>query len=284
MRRWVAARAVREDAGMSADRTRLRGTFDTAARRYHQARPDYPEALFDALLTATGTTPGQRVLEVGCGTGKATLPLARRGLAVTCVELGPALATEARRRLARHPRVEVLDGDFEQVPERGRFDLVCAATAWRWVDPALRYRRAHGLLHPGGHLAFWSATHVFPDGGDPFFAEIQPVYEEIGAAPPTGAARPRPHELPDECAEIEAGGLFEVSLVRRFDWEVRYRTGEYLALLDTFSGHIAMRPEQRAHLYAEIRRRLAARPDGSLRRRWGAVLHIARRRPDPREC
>ena len=26
---------------------------------------------------------------------------------------------------------------------------------------------------PGGHLAFWSATHVTPDGGDPFFVEIQ---------------------------------------------------------------------------------------------------------------
>jgi hypothetical protein len=50
----------------------------------------------------------------------------------------------------------------------------------------------------------------------------------------------------------------------------------YLALLDTFSGHIAMQPWQRERLYAEIRRRLAQGPDGQPHRHWGAVLHVAR--------
>jgi hypothetical protein len=49
----------------------------------------------------------------------------------------------------------------------------------------------------------------------------------------------------------------------------------YIDLLNTFSGHIAMEAWQRDGLYGEIRRRLAARPDGLLRRHWGAVLHIA---------
>lgn len=51
----------------------------------------------------------------------------------------------------------------------------------------------------------------------------------------------------------------------------------YIDLLDTFSGHIAMQPWQRQRLYGEVRRRLAERPDGLLRRHWGAVLHVARR-------
>jgi hypothetical protein len=48
-------------------------------------------------------------------------------------------------------------------------------------------------------------------------------------------------------------------------------------LLDTFSGHIAMEQWQRDRLYGEIRRRLAERPDGTLRRHWGSVLQVARR-------
>src|SRR6266571_4803774 len=59
------------------------------------------------------------------------------------------------------------------------FDLVFAATAWNWIDPARRYALAWRALRPGGHLAFWNALHVFPDGGDPFFREIQDVYDEI---------------------------------------------------------------------------------------------------------
>jgi hypothetical protein len=56
----------------------------------------------------------------------------------------------------------------------------------------------------------------------------------------------------------------------------------YLRLLDTFSGHIAMAAPKRARLYGEIRRRLAERPDGLLRRHWGSVLQVARRLDAPR--
>lgn len=75
-----------------------------------------------------------------------------------------------------------------------------------------------------------------------------------------------------------ASGLFDLVLVEHEDWEAVYDADGYLALLDTFSGHISMAPDKREHLYAEIRRRLAARPDGRLRRHWGAVVHVARRR------
>jgi hypothetical protein len=119
---------------------------------------------------------------------------------------------------------------------------------------------------------------VVPDGGDPFFAEIQEIYDEIGEGLPDDAVYLRPGELPEEAAEIEATGLFEDVQVRHFDWEISYDADGYIGLLDTFSGHIAMESWQRDRLYAEIRRRLAGRPDGRLRRHWGAALHVARRR------
>lgn len=96
-------------------------------------------------------------------------------------------------------------------------------------------------------------------------------------------ARPAGQRLPQARrdrrldAEIEASGLFTGVAVRRFDWEIRYTAEAYIRLLDTFSGHIAMAAWQRDRLYGEIRRRLAARPDGQLRRHWGAMLHVARK-------
>lgn len=262
------------------DRERLRQTFESAAERYHEARPDYPQELYAALIGLSEVRPGADALcEVGAGPGKATLPLARRGFRITCVELGAELAAQARRNLAAYPRVTVINADFEgwRPDPPQRFALVFAATAWHWIDPEVRYRRAWELLRPGGRLAFWDATHVFPDGGDPFFRELQDVYDEIGEGLPPGATFARPAELADSAAEIEATGLFTGVAVRRFDWEIRYTAESYIRLLDTFSGHIAMAGWQRDRLYGEIRRRLAARPDGQLRRHWGAVLHVARR-------
>ena len=173
------------------DRERLGHTFNEAAGSYHRVRPDYPAELFDDLIAIAGLAPGDHLLEVGCGPGKATLPLARRGFRVTCIEPGPELAAAARRNLAGLD-AEVIEGRFEEWRARPgeRFDLVYAATAWHWIDPAVRYRQAWQVLRPGGHLAFWSALHVFPDGGDPFFREIQEVYEEIGEGLPAGEGGP----------------------------------------------------------------------------------------------
>lgn len=270
---------VAERTNPDADRERLRRTFDQVAGSYHRARPDYPGELFADLVAIAGLRPGDRLLEIGCATGKATLPMARRGMHVTCVELGTALAAAARRNLSGLD-VEVVEGSFERWrPAPGeQFDLVFAATAWHWVDPARRYALAWQVLRPGGHLAFWDAFHVFPDGGDPFFREIQDVYDEIGEGLSPGSAWPRPGELPEQAAEIQASGRFEVVHIRHFDWEQVYDADGYVELINTFSGHIVMAGWQRERLYGEIRRRLNQRPDGLLRRHWGAVLHIARRR------
>jgi SAM-dependent methyltransferase len=297
-----------------SERERLRRMFDAVAEEYQGARPEYPDALYEALIGLTGVVAGRDELcEVGCASGKATLPLARRGFAISCVEIGGALAAEARRNLAGFGRVRVEQADFEswsggvgdaefesrtggvghadyesRTPGQsagtvrddgvGGFGLVFAATAWHWIDPAVKYRKAWSLLRPGGHLAFWTATHVFPEsGGDPFFAEIQDVYDEIGSGMPADWVSPTPATLPDSRAEIEASGLFTDVAVRRFDWEVRYTADEYIRLLETFSSNLSMEAWQRGRLYGEIRRRLALRPDGLLRRHWGTVLNVARR-------
>src|SRR3989337_4360405 len=94
------------------DRERLRGAFDGAPALYDRARLSYPEQPFDDLIQLAGLQPGASLLEIGCGTGRATLPLARRGFRVTCVELGENLAAVARRNLADFTHVTVVTSPF----------------------------------------------------------------------------------------------------------------------------------------------------------------------------
>lgn len=216
------------------------------------------------------------MLELGPGTGKATLPLAQRGYEIVGLELGPGLASVARRNLAAHPQAEIVNEPFESWEPAGRrFDAVVAFTAFHWIDPQVRFSKSAALLWPHGSLAVVATQHVLPNGGDPFWAEVQEDYDAVDPSddnhPP-----PRPADVPDLAEEIAASGCFETPVVRRYLWEVSYTAAEYVDLLDTYSGHLSLEPAKRERLYARIRERIERRPIPAVTKTYLAMLHVAR--------
>lgn len=264
---------------MSAEeRHRLRATFDEDAELYRRARPVYPEQLFDELTELASLRPGDRVLEIGCGTGQATHPLARRGFDVVCVELGPELAAVARRELAGFPNVEVLNAAFEPwEPARAGFVAVVAFTAFHWLDPESRHAKTARLLRDCGSLAIVETQHVLPEDGDAFFVEVQEDYDAIW---PDDENRPppRPEEVADLRTELAGSDLFGEIAVRRYLWDVVYTADQYVDVLSTYSGHRALDQARREQLLERIRRRVEQRPGSRVRKTYLATLHVARRR------
>src|SRR5215217_377875 len=115
---------------IDAFRTQLRVTFNEDAELYDRCRPGYPRKLFADLADLTQIGSGSRVLEIGCGTGKATAPLASFGCVLTAVELGEDLAKVARRNLTEFTNAEVIAAPFEAWPlPEAKFDTVVSATA-----------------------------------------------------------------------------------------------------------------------------------------------------------
>jgi SAM-dependent methyltransferase len=235
------------------DRELLRTTFGSVAELYDRARPEYPAAVYDDLAELAGLQAESRVLEIGPGTGKATVELARRGYAVTGVELSPELAAVARRKLTAFPQAEVEVGDFEfWKPREPGFDAVVAFTAFHWVAPELRYAKPARLLRPGGALAVVHTHHVRND--EPFWLESQEDYDAVVPDPDNG-----PPPLPDEVSRLEPDAeLFPAVARRRHPVETVYSADEYVALLGTYSDNLALPREQREELFRRLHARIAA--------------------------
>ena len=259
------------------ERELLRATFDEAAELYDRARPGYPPAVFDDLAALGGLGPGARVLEIGAGTGKATVPLAARGYAVTAVELGAQLAAVARRNLAGYPAVRVVVAPFETwpLPEQP-FDAVVSATAFSWIDPAVRVTKAAGALRPGGALATISTYHI-AGGTERFFAEAQACYERWDPATPPGLRLPVATAIPQDSAELDRSGLFGAAVFRRYEWDLAYATGAYLDVLRTYSGHLLLDAERRRRLLECLARLIDLRYGGRITKRYLTELRIAHR-------
>lgn len=260
---------------MSSD---LRATFDTVAELYDRARPRYPEAVIDDLIQLSGLPKGGRVLEIGCGTGVATLPLAQRGYRITAVELGANLAAVARRNLAAFPDVTIETAAFEDwTPVGAPYDLVFAATAFHWLDHAVAVPKIASLLRPGGAVAIIGGSHV--RGGDvAFFDAVQECYTRwMRDTTPEGTRLKPVDEIPPPGREIEASGLFGPVEHRRHVWFRRFTTATYLDELNTYSGHIALPDADREALLACIATHLDRDFGGAITKAYLSDVAVARR-------
>lgn len=257
-------------------REELRKTFGEDAELYDRVRPTYPPRLYDDLETLLGYPHRPRVLEIGCGTGQATAPMIERGWSVKAVELSPTLAKVAREKL---PELEVITADFESWPlPAEKFDLVMSATAFHWIDPAVRVPKSADALRPGGLLAV-VATHHVKGGTEQFWIDVQQCYEQWTEDAAPGGPRPA-SEVPQDPTEIDASGRFGSVIFRRYEWEQRYSAAEYLDLLSSYSGHRALTSHARDGLYECVRALIEAN-GGSVTKRYLTELTAANRLNQP---
>lgn len=226
---------------------RLRSrSFGAVAELYDLRRPGYPADLFDTVL-ALG--PGRRVLDVGAGTGRASLALSDRGAHVLAVEPDPGMAAVLRRR-AEGWAVDVQEAAFEEcVVPPASFDLVVAAQSWHWVDHEQGVRVAADALVPGGHLClWWNRPNVLVG---PLWDAVEAVYRYLAPdLKPVVLGHPAtldPDDLPP------APGFGEWTY-RHWQWTQDYGAQEYAELLNTHSDHALLPPIQREMMMEAIAR------------------------------
>lgn len=217
-------------------------SFGSIAENYDRYRPSYPAALIDDLVALSPSS----VLDVGCGTGKAAVLLAARGLSVLGVEIDERMADVAR---SHGLAVEV--GAFETWDAAGRsFDLIVSGQAWHWIDPTLGVPKAVRLLRPGGTLAlFWN----FYATREPLATQIDVVYRKHVPELMSSldalkeANRHRPYLAP-----LESSGLFSSIETRKYPWEHLIDTASWIGMVRTHSDHLMLAPDRREALLADV--------------------------------
>jgi SAM-dependent methyltransferase len=252
--------------------------FGEVADLYDRYRPTYPRGVFDRMVEFGHLRSGDRALEVGAGTGRATRPLALRGLAVTALEPSPAMARLARQNTSDIAGVRVEEASFEDWPLPPEpFRLLASAQAWHWIRAEVAYGKARDALEPGGTLALvWNSATGEGNrtgGGAELDAEIEEVYRR--EVPRLAKGVPREREL-DRRDEIEASGAF-VEVVREdYPWSTSYTSEEYLGLLRTHSDHRLLDPPALERLLDGIGLVLAGH-GGGIDQSYVARLYLARR-------
>jgi SAM-dependent methyltransferase len=161
------------------------------------------EPLGDWAIGALGPSSGDRILDVGCGTGQTSLALAARVGAhgsVVGVDISGLMLNVARRRAdaAGLPQVRFEEADAQSFPfEAGEFDGVFSRFGVMFfADPRAAFVNIRRALKPGGRLAFvcWRSMAenpwMRPSVGNVFADLAPPPPPEPGAPGPFGFADP----------------------------------------------------------------------------------------------
>ena len=142
----------------NVDPARARG-FDAWAGDYDRYRPTYPVELFDAIAQLLPIPRQPHVVDLGAGTGRASLAMAELGWRVTAVEPGKPMLDVLRGRASNEGLlVSTVQANAESTGlDPASADLVTAAQAFHWFDKDRALQEAARILKPSGGLAlFWN--------------------------------------------------------------------------------------------------------------------------------
>jgi SAM-dependent methyltransferase len=246
--------------------------FDEIAAEYDRHRPTYPGELVDQACRVAGIGTGDRVLEIGCGSGQLTRALAARGLRVTALEPGKSLIALAGKNLEGAGEVEFVNARFEDASlPRERFQAVFSASAFHWIDPEVGWRKAADVLVPGGTLAlvqyFGLEEPRSKADQDAVLAALAKVAPDIAAGWPTyrdlDATLAGMEERRGNIAEVwawlgnydigrdHAGRLFDDAQAAVMPKLIEQTADELNALVRTLSFYARISPAQRQALERE---------------------------------
>ncbi|KAI9671413.1 MAG: hypothetical protein M1831_004322 [Alyxoria varia] len=214
---------------MSSTDPTFRTHTSDSANSYHKHRPAYPSALYEHILAQHTSTSGQlgTVVDVGCGTGRATRELAKcfdRAVGVDpgeeMVEVAKAVGGKTRNTVessvsrsdegSRGREIEYVVAEAEKVTYaldgedmelEGQVDMVTAAMAAHWFDLPRFYVQAARLLRPGGTLVFWTSGSMYPHPTHtPHADEVHSILQNLETV------ELAPYELPPnrKCRELYA--------------------------------------------------------------------------------
>jgi SAM-dependent methyltransferase len=244
-----------------------------------------------------GLREGDRVLEIGCGTGQLTRSLLARGLRVSALEPGDRLIRIAEENLKDAGDVELLHARLEDTPlPREGYGAVFSASAIHWVDPDLGWRKIADALVPGGTLAliqyFGLREQRSGDDQEALLSAVRMHAPELAATWPNyrdldgliAGVQERRRNIADawgwlgdhDLGREYVAGLFEDLELATMPTVVEHTADEINALLGTMSFWARLSPEQREAL-ANENHALHVRLGRPIRSSTVAALLTARR-------
>ncbi len=158
--------------------------FDQVSESYLDARPEYPQELYDEVLPMLFANKSnnrlENVLEVGSGSGQATNKLCSFSHALDCIEPGVNFVKLLNTKFKGNDAVKIHQCTFEEFKSDKKFDLIFSGCALHWIPKTIVLTKSDELLKSGGWLAgVWNMPRFEAPIYDIIQSVILPLYPDF---------------------------------------------------------------------------------------------------------
>jgi SAM-dependent methyltransferase len=219
--------------------------FDAWADEYDRYRPGYPDEVFETIEARLGLPQQPVVVDLGAGTGRASLAMAALGWRVTSVEPGRPMLELLRERASEQGLiVSTIQANAESTGlDPTSVDLVTAAQAFHWFAEEPAMTEIARILRPGGGLAlFWNVRDATRSPFLAEYAELLKSSKESGEDPGIGQYEARGRDATQRALERAPG--FEPPELVELHQEATMTDEEFVGMAFTASYvRVGMSPE-----------------------------------------
>jgi SAM-dependent methyltransferase len=248
------------------DPVKFHDHFSALAAQYAQARPEYPQALFDWIASVV---PARNLCwEAGCGSGQASRDLARVFERVFATD--PSAAQIANAQGRANVTFAVEPGEACSLPDASA-DAACVAQALHWFDLPKFFAECNRVLRPGGVLFAWGYQDIEVDDG---IAEANAAFQ----------ARIRDDWAPQRYFIDEAYAAFEFPFAKieapRFELRAEWDLPRLLGYFSSYSAvklHRERTGEDAVALHADAFAEAWGDPQRTRTMRWPLFVHARRK-------
>ncbi|MBT3406404.1 methyltransferase domain-containing protein [Candidatus Woesearchaeota archaeon] len=222
--------------------------FGNISVLYDAARITYPEQLIADIIDFSNIKPKGTILDIGCGTGQATLPLVQKQFKVTGLDISQQMIDVAKEKC---PNADFKVGTFEDAElAENTFDLIVSGMAWHWVSSKNRYNKVHRILKENGTLAlFWSYQQKEKSEFVMAVSKILDKYDGVNRGPAGSLVK----ETADkDYNDLKKSDLFASVDIKTYEVNFDYTLQNYIDLVTSYGWVQKLPDDKRTNLIKDL--------------------------------
>lgn len=227
---------------------KLKTSFKNTGKLYESSRKNYPTILIKDIIKISKIKKDSLILDIGCGTGKSTMPFTKQGYKILGIDLSSDMIKQAKKLSSKYKNVNYKVCSFEKTSfNKKSFDLILAGQSFHWLNPKIALNKIEKLLKPQGNIAIFWGFNKYKE--DKFLLKVRKLFIKHCSNYPRDLEESREKTI----TKIKKSNLSLIK-TKTYLTKEKYTKKQYFNLIQSLSWVISLDKKKKGFFLDELKK------------------------------